>query len=84
MIRFLKDRMSSVSSDLYEEILKLNKVIQIVSYESFRERPPLLVLKIDISAIKGRYSFCLGRIYTRKLGLNIFFNKRIFMSLVIK
>ena len=25
MIRFLKDRMSSISSDLYEEILKLNK-----------------------------------------------------------
>ena len=35
MIRFLKDRMSSISSDLYEEILKLNKsyascIIQIV------------------------------------------------------
>ena len=27
--------MSSISSDLYEEILKLNK-IQIVSYKSFR------------------------------------------------
>ena len=25
MIRFLKDRMSSISSDLYEEILKPNK-----------------------------------------------------------
>ena len=36
MIQFLKDRMSSVSSDLYEEILKPNKshtnrIIQIVS-----------------------------------------------------
>ena len=35
MIRFLKDRMSSISSDLYEEILKPNKshtncIIQIV------------------------------------------------------
>ena len=35
MIRFLKDRMSPISSDLYEEILKLNKshtncIIQIV------------------------------------------------------
>ena len=25
MIQFLKDQMSSISSDLYEEILKLNK-----------------------------------------------------------
>ena len=36
MIRFLKDRMSSISSDLYEEISKLNqshtnRIIQIVS-----------------------------------------------------
>ena len=35
MIRFLKDRISSVSSDLYEDILKTNKshthyIIQIV------------------------------------------------------
>ena len=35
MIRFLKDRMSSISSDLYEEILKSSKsytsrIIQIV------------------------------------------------------
>ena len=35
MIRFLKDKMSSVSSDLYEEVLKPNKshtnrIIQIV------------------------------------------------------
>ena len=26
MIQFFKDRMSSISSDLYEEILKLNKI----------------------------------------------------------
>ena len=35
MIRFLKDRMSSITSDMYEEILKSNKshanhIIQIV------------------------------------------------------
>ena len=36
MIRFLKDRMSSISSYLYEEILKPNK-----SYKNrIRVRPP--------------------------------------------
>ena len=33
--------MSSISKDLYEEILKPKRVIQIVSYKSLRVRPHL-------------------------------------------
>ena len=48
MIRFIKDRMSSISSDLYEEILKLNKshrnsIIQIVPCKTPFRR--LIILK---------------------------------------
>ena len=48
MIRFLKDRMSSITSDLYEEISKSNKshtnhIIQIVLCKS-----PLIQLEKDL------------------------------------
>ena len=48
MIRFLKDRMSSISSDLYEEILKPNKshtnrIIQIVPCKTALSQDELVV-----------------------------------------
>ena len=39
VIQFLKDRMSSIFSDLYEEINQM-RVIQIILYKLFRVKPP--------------------------------------------
>ena len=57
MIRFLKDRMSSISSDLYEEILKLNKshanrIIQIVPCNTVLEVVEVKIANVENSNYK--------------------------------
>ena len=57
MIRFLKDRMSSISPDLYEEILKPNKshtnrIVQIVPCKTTLS---FLIFTI-VEAVVRRYS----------------------------
>ena len=51
MIRFLKDRMSSISSDLYEEILKpikshTNRIIEIVPCKTALTFAECLIIKV--------------------------------------
>ena len=60
MIRFLKDRMSSISSDLYEEILKSNKshtnrIIQIVPCKTSLSS---LLLTFSISEFRSSHRKC--------------------------
>ena len=57
MIRFLKDRMSSISSDLYEEILKLitnrhtNRIIEIVPCKTALTFAECLIIKVIKSSL---------------------------------